>query len=198
MAVLVRQVSPVMLQRSIFHIILPVCLIINTATASGTPVGQNGGRGQDERMDSTVAAGGVHKPERNQVTIRAHAGFAIPGFELRNHKFADRSIHYLRDQVFSVGGSVHYRGVGLGARAGVSDAKKPARRVTSDFEVQAGYFHRAVRRRSILPSERPVLHYEKPLWIGIAVEQGGRRRPHQDRRRWREPLYIYEGPAVPE
>jgi hypothetical protein len=107
------------------------------------PAERNSDRGQDERTESSVPSGGGNKPERNPVTVRVHAGFAVPGFELRNHKFADRSIHYLRDQVFFTGASVYYRGVGLGARTGVCDMKKPAQRVTSDFEVQASYFDRA-------------------------------------------------------
>lgn len=138
---LVGQVSSAMLQRTIFYIIFPVLLIINTAVASDAPAGQNGGSKQDKPSEAAISSSSGTKQE--QVTIRANAGFAIPGFELRNHKFADRSIHYLRDQVFFTGASVYYRGGGLGARAGVCDAKKPSRRVTSDFEVEASYFHRA-------------------------------------------------------
>ena len=111
-----------MLQRAIIRIILPVCLIISAARAEDIPAG----------------SGNMPEP----VTLKVSAGFSVPGFELRNHRFADRSIHYLGDQTLQTGAALYYRGAGVGARAGVLDAKRPEQRVTSDFNVDAGYFHR--------------------------------------------------------
>jgi hypothetical protein len=124
-SVLIRQVFIFMLQRAIIRLILPFCLVATAAKAEDMPAGPGG------------------KPEKEPVTLRMSAGCAIPGFELRNHAFADRSIHYLRDQTLQAGAGVYYRGFGVGGQAGVCDLKHPSERVTSDFKVEAGYFHRA-------------------------------------------------------
>lgn len=114
-----------MLLRAIFCMMLPAYLSIPAAGAA-----------------EETAGGGGRKPDREPVTLRIGASMGIPGFELRNHRFADRSLRYLRDQVLYAGAAVYYRGAGAGARVGVCDTKQPARHAATDFEVQAGYFHR--------------------------------------------------------
>jgi hypothetical protein len=120
-SVLVRQVFLLMLQRAIIPIVLSACFFVTTASADGIPA----------------------RPEQEPVTLRTSAGCAIPGFELRNHAFADRSIHYLRDQTLQAGAAVYYRGAGISGQAGICDLKHPVQRVATDFKVEAGYFNRA-------------------------------------------------------
>jgi hypothetical protein len=126
-----------------------ICITIITgmayAPSFGADTSSNGssasGNGEIAATGSSPEAGKGENQDR--VTIKGSAAFAIPGFELRDYKYADRSIHYLRDQVLYAGAMIYYRGAGLGGRAGVMDAKKPYRRKVDDFEVMASYFSRS-------------------------------------------------------
>ncbi|OHD65392.1 MAG: hypothetical protein A2176_15675 [Spirochaetes bacterium RBG_13_51_14] len=64
------------------------------------------------------------------------------GMELRDRKYTSRNVQYLHDQMLYAGAKISFMGVGLGARIGVMDAKRPHYRRVKDFDLQASYFSR--------------------------------------------------------
>jgi hypothetical protein len=109
-----------------------LCMLICPAQADTAP---------DENTAPGVS--GPISDDACRTAIRASLSHSVSVMELRDRKYADRRVRYLRDQSLHAEAAISFMGAVAGGRIGVLDISNTQRRTVVNFEARAGYFARA-------------------------------------------------------
>ncbi|OHD68400.1 MAG: hypothetical protein A2W19_14380 [Spirochaetes bacterium RBG_16_49_21] len=82
------------------------------------------------------------KAERGPA-IRASLSYNIMALDLRDRKFAERTIRYMRDEELYAGAAASYNNFGLAGRLGVFDVKNQNHKKVDSYDLKASYFSSA-------------------------------------------------------
>ncbi len=84
-----------------------------------------------------------HEAENFQsVTIRASLSYNMSNLDLRDRKYSERTIRYLREEKLFPGAAWYYHGFGVASRVGAVDIGNQNNKKVEDFTITGSYFFR--------------------------------------------------------